>query len=137
MTQVNHRSAFYSYIWPTAPLAVGFDEACAMCQKFRWLAEKTMGPSSGVTMDSAQRPKNVALRAVSPEARLATLHAADGDKVVHGFSAVSALARRSLVGPVVAPLIAAFEFSPVGEAIYKRVNRYRMCHKGCCERPPT
>lgn len=124
--------AIAEYIWPREPLAVAFDDQCPVCQRFRRLAASLLPPATRVRLDSAQRPADATLAGLDVQARLQTLHAATPTRVHRGFAAVSALTRRTVLGPLLLPGIACLEASPLGEALYEQINRRRQrCPEGC------
>ena len=124
--------AIGDYLWPRATLAVGFDDQCSLCQQMRRLVAPWLVGAGRTRLDSAQHPRDVRLAQVDPARRLQTLHAAEAGRVLHGYPAVSALIRRTLLGPPLLPVIAALEFSGLGERLYQQVNRRRRrCPDGC------
>lgn len=122
-----------SYLWPTTPLAIGFDDDCGLCQLAKgWVAPLVVA-RRGITLDSAQAPADPALAAVDPARRLARIHAVADGRVLAGFPAVSALLRRTVVGLPLAPALALMEFTPLGGWAYGAVARRR----GASCRPPA
>ena len=115
----------WRYIMPRGPLAVGFDDDCGICQASkRWVAP-LLPAGHEISLDSAQEPADRRLAEVDLAARTARLHAAEGERVLAGFAAVSALLRRTVVGPPLAPALAVLEFSGLGEVLYDAVAKHR------------
>ena len=122
----------HTYLYPTQPLAVAFDDQCPLCQRAKRISALWRRSESLVVLDSAQRPDDPHLAQVDPQRRLATLHASADGEVVHGFKAVSALLRRTWLGPLMAPGIAVCEATPLGEWVYQQVNtRRKACADDC------
>ena len=73
--------SIWQYILPRAPLAVGFDDDCGICQASkRWVAP-LLPSDPQITLDSAQAPASPQLAAIDPALRTARLHAAEGQRV--------------------------------------------------------
>ena len=123
------------YLMPTTQLVIAYDRTCKPCRAFG-RAVDIFGAGARIDVQWAQEPRSQVLQACGDKARLARIHACDGGRLLTGFAALSAALRRTTVGPILAPVLALFDFTPVGEWVYKLVAQSRArigCVSDTCQ----